>query len=130
MLATVFLVETWSGMAEAELRALIFFALIAEIVALILVNRSLSASLRDALIRHNAALRIVAAAVAAVTALILFLPWAQALLKFGSIAWGDMVLAAGLGTCLLLLLEACKPRARRLIRRVSPAMAIRLATAS
>ena len=130
MLATVFLVETGSGMPETELRALTFFALIAEIVALILVNRSLSASLGDALFRHNMALRIVAAAIAVVTALILFLPWAQALLKFGSIAWGDMVLAAGLGACLLLLLEACKPRARRFIRRASPAVAVRLATAS
>ncbi|WP_331386074.1 cation-translocating P-type ATPase [Sphingomonas sp. Ant H11] len=114
MLATVFLVETWSGMPEMELRALTFFALIAEIVALILVNRSFSASLGEALIRHNAALRYVAAAITAVTALILFLPQAQALLNFGSIAWTDMVLAIGLGVMLLVLLEACKPLVRRL----------------
>lgn len=114
MLATVFLVETWSGMPEMELRALTFFALIAEIVALILVNRSFSASLGEALIRHNAALRYVGAAITAVTALILFLPQAQALLKFGSIAWSDMVLATGLGVMLLVLLEGCKPLVRRL----------------
>ncbi len=108
MLATVFFFETWSGMAEAELRALIFFALIAEILALIFVNRSFSASLGDALLRHNAALRAVLIAVAAITSLILFLPWAQALLKFGSIAWTDMALAAALGVTLLILLEASK----------------------
>ena len=113
MLATVFLVESWSGMPEAELRALVFFALIAEIVALILVNRSFSASLGQALIRHNAALRYVAAAIASVAALILFLPAAQTLLKFGSIAWSDMAFAAALGIGLLLLLEACKPLVRR-----------------
>ena len=120
MLATLFLVETWSGMPEVELRALTFFALIAEIVALILVNRSFSASLGQALVRHNAALRYVAVAIAGVTALILFLPQAQAMLKFGSIAWSDMVLASGLGVVLLVLLEGCKPLVRRLTAPVSP----------
>jgi Ca2+-transporting ATPase len=117
MLATVFLVETWTGMAEVELRALVFFALNAEIVALILVNRSFSASLGEALTRHNAALRYVALAIAGVTALILFAPQAQALLKFGSIAWNDMALAIGLGAVLLVLLEACKPLVRRIAAR-------------
>ncbi|WP_010215213.1 cation-translocating P-type ATPase [Sphingomonas sp. PAMC 26621] len=121
MLASVFFVETWSGMPEAELRALIFFALIAEIVALILVNRSFSAALGEALLRHNAALRYVGVAIAGVTALILFLPQAQALLKFGSIAWSDMVLAVGLGVVLLVLLEGCKPLVRWLLARAAPA---------
>ncbi len=120
MLATVLVVETRSGMPEAELRALIFFALIAVIVALILVNRSFSASLGDALVRHNAALLYVAAAIASVTALILFLPSAQALLKFGSIAWTDMALALALGAGLLLVLEGCKPIVRWLTGRLSP----------
>jgi Ca2+-transporting ATPase len=114
MLATVFLVENAASMPETELRALIFFALIAEIGALILVNRSFSASLGEALLRNNAALRYVAVAVASVTALILFLPQAQQLLKFGAIAWSDMALALGLGVILLVLLEACKPAVRRL----------------
>ena len=120
MLATVFLVESWAGMPEAELRALIFFALIAEIVALILVNRSFSAALGEAFLRHNAALRYVAAAIIGVTALILFLPQAQALLKFGSIAWSDMSLAVGLGVILLVLLEACKPLVRTITARLWP----------
>lgn len=120
MLAGVFFVETWSGMPDAELRALTFFALIAEIVALILVNRSFSASLGDALIRHNAALGYVVVAIAAVTALILFLPQAQLLLKFASIAWSDMALAVGMGITLLLLLEICKPLVRRVMVRRAP----------
>jgi Ca2+-transporting ATPase len=120
MLAAVFLVESGAGMPEVELRALTFFALIAEIIALILVNRSFSASLGQALVRHNAALRYVAVAIAGVTALILFLPQAQVLLKFGSIAWSDMVLAIGLGVALLVLLEGCKPLVRRLTAPVSP----------
>jgi Ca2+-transporting ATPase len=103
-------------MPERELRALIFFALIAEILALILVNRSFSASMRDALVRHNAALRYVVAAIVCVTGLILFLPRAQMLLKFGLIAWSDMTLALGMGIGLLAILEACKP----LIRKATP----------
>ncbi|MEP7316887.1 MAG: cation-translocating P-type ATPase, partial [Sphingomicrobium sp.] len=119
MLAIVFLVESWSAMPEMELRALTFFALIAEIVALILANRSFSPSLGDALLRHNTALLYVTAAIAGVTALILFLPSAQTLLKFGSTSWNDMALAVGLGVGLLLLLEGCKPMVGRLTRRAS-----------
>jgi Ca2+-transporting ATPase len=118
MLAIVFLAEAYTGMPEAELRALIFFTLIAEIVALILVNRSFSASLGEALVRHNWALGYVVAAIGGVTALILLLPSAQQLLKFGSIAWTDMILAIGLGGVLLLLLEGCKPVVRRLMKSV------------
>ncbi|MEO6185055.1 MAG: cation-translocating P-type ATPase [Steroidobacteraceae bacterium] len=120
MLATVFLVETRLGMPESELRALVFFALVAELLALILVNRSFSASLGQALVRNNKALRYVFAAVLAITGLILFWPRAQALLKFGSIAWTDMALAGGLGLALLVVLEACKPLATRLLARPLP----------
>ena len=120
----MFLIEIAAKMPAMELRALIFFALIAEIVALILVNRSFSASLGDALVRHNAALRYVAVAIAGVTTLTLCLPQAQLLLKFGSIAWSDMALAIGCGIALLLFLEGCKPLMRRLTenrRRVTTA---------
>ncbi|MDE0878709.1 MAG: cation-translocating P-type ATPase [Sphingomonas bacterium] len=120
MLSTLFFVETKAGMPDTELRALIFFALVAEIIALILVNRSFSASLGEALGRHNAALRYVLVAIASVTALVLFLPQAQTLLGFGSIAWSDMALAAGLGVVLLIVLEACKPLVRHLTTRASP----------
>jgi Ca2+-transporting ATPase len=130
MLAAVFLIESWVRMPETELRALTFFALIAEIVALILVNRSFGASLGQALTRHNAALAYVIAAIAGVTALILFLPRAQALLKFGSIAWLGMVMAAGLGVGLLLILEACKPLVQRLTERASRIPECRFASAA
>ena len=121
MLATVFLVESRLGMADPELRALVFFALISAIVALILVNRSFTASLGDAFVRHNAALRYVVVAIAIVTTLILSLPRAQALLKFGSIAWTDMGLAIGLGLTLLVVLELCKPIVRHLAAKMMTA---------
>jgi len=116
MLASVYFVEAGNGMAEAELRALMFFALVAQILALILVNRSFSASLGDALVRHNSALRYVVVGVAAAAAAILFWPGGQALLKFGSIGWRDMLLAAGLGVLLLCFLEGCKPVMDRILR--------------
>ena len=53
------------------------------------------------------------------TALIFFMPKAQALLKFGSIDWRDMVLALGFGIALLVLLEAGKPLVRQLTARLS-----------
>jgi Ca2+-transporting ATPase len=114
VLATIFLVESRSGMPPDELRALVFFALIAALVALILVNRSFSASIGRALTRPNSALVYVGLAIAVITTLILFLPSAQVLLKFGSIAWSDMALAGAVGVGLMLFLEACKPLVRRL----------------
>jgi Ca2+-transporting ATPase len=120
VLATVFLVQTRLGMPEAQLRALVFFALVAEIVALILVNRSFDASLSKALVRNNTALRFVLAAVLAISGAILVWPRAQALLKFGSISWSDMAFAAGVGVALLILLEFCKPVAGRLLSRLRP----------
>ena len=119
MLAAAFFVETRSGMPEPELRALVFFALVAEILALILVNRSFGASLGEALGRHNTALRYVVAAVLAITSMILFWPRAQSLLKFGTIGWTDMALAAGMGAALFVVLEGCKPIAGRLLSRSS-----------
>ncbi|TAN30016.1 MAG: cation-translocating P-type ATPase [Castellaniella sp.] len=109
MLGAVFLTKTWAGAPEVEVRALVFFGLVAQFVALILVNRSFQASLRDAFLRKNAALGYVVIAVACVAGLVLLLPQAQALLMFGSITRNDMLLALGLGVGLLLILEGCKP---------------------
>jgi len=124
MLAAVFLAETRAGMPETGLRGLTFFALIAEILALILVNRSFGASLAEAVRRPNRALRYVVAAIAGASALILFAPLARRLLKFGAIAPTDVVLALGLGALLLLLLEACKPIVRRMTAKVSASVRI------
>jgi P-type Ca2+ transporter type 2C len=117
MLAIVFFIETSNGMPTGELRALIFFALVAEIFALILVNRSFSDSIGEALDRQNAALRYVIVAIISVTGVILLWPRAQMILKFETIAWQDMALAVGLGALLLVLLEGCKPVVRRALNR-------------
>ncbi|MEO8307351.1 MAG: cation-translocating P-type ATPase [Pseudomonadota bacterium] len=116
MLATVFVFEMRGGMPEEELRALIFFALIAEILALIFVNRSFGTSVRKALAGQNAALRYVLGAIVVISSLIFFLPAAQTLLKFGSITWNDLAFALGLGIGLMMILELCKPLAIRMTR--------------
>jgi P-type Ca2+ transporter type 2C len=117
ILAIVFFAKSGAAMPEGEFRALMFFALVAEILALILVNRSFSASIGDAFNRHNAALRYVIVAVSAITAVILFWPQAQALLDFEAIAWSDMALAFGCGLFLLVVLEGCKPFVRAGLER-------------
>lgn len=124
LLAGVFFWQSWAGMDEMEIRALIFFALVAEIVALILVNRSFNASLADALDRQNIALRYVLGAIVVITGVILSWPRAQDLLGFGAIAWGDMAMAVGMGAALLLILEACKPLVRLATRHRGSAQSI------
>lgn len=108
MLAAVFMLQTSAGVPEHEVRALVFFGLIAQLIALILVNRSFQASLRDAFVRKNIALRYVVMAVGSVIALVLLLPQAQQLLMFGTMSWSDMLLALSLGVGLLFILEMCK----------------------
>jgi Ca2+-transporting ATPase len=117
MLALLYFAGMSSGMPQADLRGLLFFALVAAILAMILVNRSFGASLRTALFRHNAALGWVLLAVPAVALLILVLPWARELLGFGSLAPGDLLPAVGVGIAVLLLLEILKPVAGRLFSR-------------
>jgi len=115
LLAGLFLAATARGMPEAEVRALTFFALIASIMALILINRSFSTSLLRALSRGNTALRYVFAAIGAVTAAILFIPAVQKLLQFEYLRWTDLLLAGAVGAVLLVALELLKPFAKRAI---------------
>jgi P-type Ca2+ transporter type 2C len=118
ILAVVYFIENRSGMPATELRALIFFALVVELLALVLVNRSSAPSIGAAFERHNMALRYVVAAIVTITGVILLWPRAQELLQFGSIAWRDMALAFALGLTLLVVLEASKPLVRQSFKRI------------
>lgn len=125
MLASLYLVASNRGMPEPEVRALIFFALIAIILALVLINRSFSTSLVRALTRGNTALRYVLLAIAAVSAAIMFLPAVQRMLRFEHLRFVDLLLAGAVGAVLLVLLEALKPFAKRAILGVPTAIAAR-----
>ncbi len=115
LLASTFLIATYRGVPENEVRALAFFGLVASILALILVNRSFSTSLLQALGRGNTALRYVFAAVIAISALIALVPQIQTLLRFGSLRWLDFGIAAAIGAALFVILEILKPLAKRSI---------------
>ncbi len=115
LLATTFLIATHAALRENQIRAGVFFALIAEILALVLVNRSFTTAISEALLRKNIALRYVLLAVGAISALILGLPAAQHLLKFDGMSWPLIGLALLHGVVLLIILELCKPLANRMI---------------
>jgi Ca2+-transporting ATPase len=121
MLAALFLVARTRGMPEGEVRALTFFALVTAILALILINRSFSTSLREALGQDNPALRYVFGVIVLITAIILFVPAVQTILRFEHLRGVDLAFAAGLGGLLFLLLELLKPVAKRAILETAAA---------
>jgi Ca2+-transporting ATPase len=120
LLSGLFLIATARGMPESEVRALTFFALIAAIMALILINRSFSTSLLRALSSGNVALPYVFAAVASASAAILFIPPVQMLLHFEHLRPTDLLVAGAVGTMLLVALEVLKPLAKRAILDHAP----------
>ena len=119
ILGTLFLIMTYLGMPEGDVRELIFLSLVVSIVALILVNRSFGTSLKEAFTRKNITLRYILAAVAAVLALTVLIPAFRKLLKFGEPDWKYIVSALALGGLLLVLLELLKPFANRQMREQS-----------
>ena len=121
MLASLFLLATARRMPEGEVRALTFFALVAAILALILVNRSFSTSVMQALQRTNAALWYVFGVVAAISALIMLVPALQRILQFEHLQASDLAVAAAIGGALFLLLELLKPLAKRVIHESAAA---------
>lgn len=108
LVAVVFIASARSGMAEDEVRALTFFTLVAVIGALILVNRSFSASLAAALKRPNPALRWILLAIAGMLALALGIPAFGELFRFGPLHWNDIALVLATGCLLWLVLELGK----------------------
>jgi Ca2+-transporting ATPase len=119
LIAALYVLAFKGGMPEAEVRALAFFALVISIVALIFVNRSISASLFKALLRPNWALALVLPAVATMLAVTLLWPPARALFRFGPLHADDIGLTLGVGLVVLVVLESLKAL-WRLNRESSP----------
>jgi Ca2+-transporting ATPase len=111
-------------MPVPEVRSLTFFSLIVVIVSLILVNRSFSASLLNAIRRPNRTLIAVLAAVVVILALTLLWPVANRLFDFGPLHADDLALTLGAGVVALLVLEILKlllrPRLQSQARRNDP----------
>ncbi len=109
LVAAIYLLACWRGLPEDQVRSLTFFSLITSVVALILVNRSFSASLRSALRRPNRALRFVLLAVAAISGLTLLWPTASHVFRFGPLHAVDLALTLAAGGAVLAILQFMKP---------------------
>jgi Ca2+-transporting ATPase len=115
LVAGIYVIAYRRGMPETEARALAFFSLVTAIMALILVNRSFSASVLTALRRPNRALKYVLTGVVGILVLTLAWPVASHLFRFGPLHADDLVLTLGAGFIVLVVLEFLKP-----LRRLRP----------
>ncbi len=121
LVAAIFVVAFERGMPADEVRALAFFSLVTAIVALILVNRSASASLVQAVKRPNRALAIVLPFVVLMLGATLAIPALRDLFRFGPLHMDDLLLTVGAGLLVLVVLEIAKPLLRRAMGPVSRA---------
>jgi Ca2+-transporting ATPase len=102
----------WRGMPETEVRALAFVALVSINIGLILVNRSNSASILDAVRRRSPILwAIVAVAATLLAAGVSWAP-AQQIFHFGALHPDDLAISLGAGFLLLIVLDLLKPMLR------------------
>jgi Ca2+-transporting ATPase len=108
LVAALFVMALRQGLAEPDARALAFTGLVATNLGLVLVNRSLGASIFAAFTRPNAALWWVVAATAAILTAVILFPPARELFHFGPLHADDITVALASGLIALLLLELAK----------------------
>ena len=89
ILAGVLISASRMGMAEADLRALVFTSLVLINMGLILVNRSFESSLARALLQPNRALWILLGGVLSLLGVAVYWQPAQSLFHFGKLHWND-----------------------------------------
>ncbi|MBR0813528.1 cation-translocating P-type ATPase [Bradyrhizobium diazoefficiens] len=109
LIAVIFVVALRSGIPPDEARTLAFIALVVCVVALVLVNRSFSASFLSAFFRPNPALLWIFLSIALVLAAALFWPPASSLFRFGPLHLDDLMVTLGAGLLVLTVLELLKP---------------------
>lgn len=108
ILAWVFIRAAHTGMADPDLRALVFTLLVLINIGLILVNRSFKASLVRAFLKPNRSLWILICSITTLLAITVFWHPAQLLFKFGRLHWDDLTLCTIAGFFSLMLLETIK----------------------
>jgi Ca2+-transporting ATPase len=114
--ATVFTLGPHYGLVTDQVRGLTFASLVLCILALILVDRSLSSSLITAIRRPNRALAVVVPIVACLLAVTLFWQPARDLFGFATLDPMSLAVPPFAGLTVLLALEALKPIWRRAVR--------------
>lgn len=97
-----------SGVQAESARAAAFIALVACNFALVLTNRSFSASVIAALVRPNRAFWITLAVASSLLAAAVFIEPARELFRFGPLTGLQLAVAAGSGVALTLLLSGFK----------------------
>ena len=110
ILAGVLISASRMGMAEADLRALVFSSLVLINMGLILVNRSFESSLVRALLQPNRALWILLGGVLSLLGVAVYWQPAQSLFHFGKLHWNDLAVCMAVGAVSLVGLEALKSR--------------------
>ena len=111
--AAIFAGGLFRQLPEDELRALVFVSLVLINGGLILVNRSSSGSLLQAIIRPNLSLWVVLSAVAAVLAVTLTWQPAMDLFRFGPLHLDDLGITLLAGATILVVLQFAKPYWRK-----------------
>jgi Ca2+-transporting ATPase len=104
----VYLTGFHTGLADTDLRAQTFVAVVLVIVGLIYVNRSFAASPLAAISRPNRSLYIVPLAVSVALGVVLLWPFAAGLFGFGALGAEGLVAALAAGVGVFLLLELFK----------------------
>ncbi|MDO9272636.1 MAG: cation-translocating P-type ATPase [Rugosibacter sp.] len=108
VLAALYLLALSRGMPENEVRALTFVALVLINLGLVLVNRSFSSSLINALRLNNRALFWVTAVTTTLLSLILLWPPARDLFRFGPLHVNDLMVILTATVLLVVTLEVVK----------------------
>lgn len=108
ILAGLLIAVSRAGMAEGDMRVLVFTSLVLINMGLILVNRSFKASLVRALLQPNRSLWILLGSVSALLGIAILWPPARSLFHFGRLHWDDLAICAAVGVSSLILLEAIK----------------------
>ena len=110
ILAGILISGSRMGMAEADLRTLVFTSLVLINMGLILVNRSFESSLLHALLKPNRALWILLGSVLLLLGVAIYWQPAQTLFHFGKLHWNDLAVCLGVGAISLVGLETLKSK--------------------
>jgi P-type Ca2+ transporter type 2C len=107
-LAALYVLSLRNGLPEADARALTFVTLVFVDLALVLVNRSFSASMRDLVGRRNVPFVIVTLITSSVLLAIFLTPFGRELFHFGPLHWDDLTVLTLTVLGVVVVLESLK----------------------
>ena len=108
VLTVILISADYQKLPEADMRTLVFTALVMLNMGLILVNRSFSASLMNAILKPNRSLWILLASVSTILTIAVFWQPARLLFHFGAFHWHLFLISLFASIATLLTLEPVK----------------------